>query len=245
MNDDNAIELTWNDYAELSTLNIGGRVRYIRNILLKTYGREYSGQSCANRIGVSQSNFVHLEKNAQDIPSKTLRAISKDFNVQMDIFFDDFYEDDYVPIVIRSRNSKLEQHTNSFIADDEDETDSGNPCEENEYVLITVAYLKATNGDRRLIFETRSNQKYTREQTAVVLASIMQTVEGMDFVVDPEEAVSKLETASSFTPISQAYKAIRKHDSEELYIWIPSKAFNESTERLNQLGKQYTNTLIK
>ncbi len=245
MNDDNAIELAWNDYAELSALSIGGRVRYIRNILLKTYGREYSGKSCANRIGVSQSNLVHLEKNAQDIPSKTLRAISIDFNVQMDIFFDDFYEDEYVPIVIRPRSSKVQQHANSVLVDIEDGANNGDPSEENEYVLITVAYLKAKNGDRRLIFETRSNQRYTREQTAVVLASIMQTVEGMDFVVDPKEALSKLEVASSTTPISQAYKAITKYDVEELYVWIPNRAFNENTEHLNEIGKEYTKRLAK
>ncbi len=239
MND--SITLDSNDYAILSTLDVGKRVKYIRELLQKRYGNQYSGKSLASRVGISQSNFVHLEQKANDVPSKVLRAISRDFNVPMDVFFDDFYQGDYKPVIIEKQSTEEDFELDSGKSDyvSADETSDVNPIDEDSYTFVVIAYLEASNGDRRVIFNNRSKEPYKRTHVRHVISNLINSMDEMDIFINPIHLPNDKKPSSTF----QALQHIETRDNPELYIWIPKKLIHDTTMFLERVGRKYTDKL--
>lgn len=231
------------DYAQLRTLDLGGRVRYIREFLQKEYGNKYSGKSLANRIGVSQSNYTYLENKANDIPSKILRAISKDFNVAMDVFFDDFYEGEPKTIIIKplSFDEKIEPAVIANRYSDVGIATNKNPADEDSYTFVVVAYLEASNGDRRMIFNSHSKELYQRTHVQSVVASMIHAMDEIDRFINPGYRPSD----KTPSPAYQALQHIELRDNPELYVWIPQKLYNDTLMTLEKAGREYTSKLLE
>lgn len=84
------------DSAEFSFLKeapIGKRLRYFRSIMKQTSSQEYSTRALAKRIGVSAQSLTAIERGESKNPTyKLIYRISKDFNVPMEVFADEYYE---------------------------------------------------------------------------------------------------------------------------------------------------------
>jgi|GEM_PF-5692275 len=238
---ESSIVLDSTDYAQLSTLDVGGRVKFIRELLQKRFGNKYSGKSVASRVGISQPNLVHMERNANDVPSKVLRAISRDFNVKMDIFFDDFYIGEYKSIVIE--HQQIQDDNELGVAGENYISNANakgvNPITENSYKFVVIAFLEATNGDKREIFTSRSKEVYTRPHVRHVIANLINTIDETDILINPNHLPSEHRTSSSV----QALQHIEAKDNPELYIWYPKKLYNDTMQFLYNVGRKYTSDL--
>lgn len=96
------ISLNREQFAELAARDVGPRIRYIRDLLQKEYGDQYSSRSVALRIeNISPQALSVIERGeTKDCPYKVACAIAKDFNVDVTLFHDDFYEQGYRIITI-------------------------------------------------------------------------------------------------------------------------------------------------
>ncbi|UFJ41711.1 helix-turn-helix domain-containing protein [Brevibacillus humidisoli] len=237
-----SIVLNETQYAELAGLDIGPRVRYIREILHENFGPSFSGNSVANRIKIiSQPTLTHIERGkSKDVPSKVLRAISRDFNVNMDIFFDDFYEGEYKPIVIHRKHDEQPDNVSTLIDDAYIPIDI-NPFTENEFILVVYAQLESSNGDRKLLFNTRSKEKYSIPYLRHVIAQFINALETTDSLINPEH----LPLTDGVSAVALADRHIKVRDLPMYDIWFPKSEWESMFNNLNKVGEKYTARLLE
>ncbi|MFD1135623.1 hypothetical protein [Paenibacillus urinalis] len=102
------ISLNREQFKELAGKDVGPRIRYIRELLQKEFGDQYSSRSVALRIEIisPQALSVIERGETKDCPYKVACAIAKDFNVDVTLFNDDFYMQGFRVISIPFQQEK-------------------------------------------------------------------------------------------------------------------------------------------
>ncbi|WP_026701725.1 helix-turn-helix domain-containing protein [Salibacterium aidingense] len=235
------IVLNESEYLEMASRDIGPRIRFIREILHKHFGQIYSGNSVANRVKlVSQSTLTMIEREkTKDVSARALHAICKDFKVNIEIFFDDFYLNEYKPIVINLSANNNKEPASSLSNIDEL---SVNPFSENEYHYIVHVEQEASNGDRRSIYDGRTKEKLSVDSGRNFIAEIIFSIEKIDTFLNPYY----LPLEKSYSPFELAEKHIQLREKNPQYIgWIPKNRLLTSAKQLDHVRDEYTAQLLK
>lgn len=247
-----SITLNETDYVQLSNMDIGPRVRYIREIIREHFGEKYSGKSVAIRIGISPSQFTFIERGkTKDIPAKVLHTICKDLNVDWQVFFDDFYDEEYKKIIINKRETDESSSDTKSMKDgvvdglNKDIKEllkqlvnyDANPLLENDYYVYIVMYLQSENGDKKHLFNKLSKEKLSHDLIRNIVSQLIMVLDSTDVLVNPEHVIY------NSSPIEQAEKHLQLRSEDQWNLWYPSSIYKKSMSRLEEVGEEYTNLL--
>ncbi|MEK5037322.1 hypothetical protein [Sporosarcina sp. FSL K6-3457] len=199
------ITLNQTHLSDLFLLPIGKKVRYIREILLKEYGNDFSGKSVANRVQIIvPSTLALIEKGkTKDIPSQALFAISKDFGLDINMFFDDFYTNNNYSEVTFTPKIFLEEQK-VYAEQNEHKRKSkmdSNPLLETTFQVKVIVSKIASNSDEQLCFMTKSKEKYGDNELVTLLSQIISQTNSLD-VSNNKDLIEEIRTSM---PLDLAY----------------------------------------
>ncbi|UCZ53216.1 hypothetical protein LGQ02_20995 [Bacillus shivajii] len=183
-----SITLNKSHLSELEDLQMGKRVRYIREVLQEEFGNVFSGKSVANRVQLfSQSTLTTIERGkTKDIPARVLHGIAKDFGADLYMFFDDFYEQSHITSV-KLTPAILNTFDNGGLDFDSKNPsiDGINPLLENEYNIKMTISKVSSNKDEQMMFIHTSRVEYSEEQIFLLLSQILNQMNTIDASMDP------------------------------------------------------------
>ncbi|MFJ8263381.1 helix-turn-helix domain-containing protein [Rummeliibacillus sp. NPDC094406] len=78
----------------LNNSSLGERIRFLRTKLMDEVDPvQYTTNAISKRTGIAAQTLTSIERGESKKPSfSVIHALAKDFNVQMDVFTDDYYE---------------------------------------------------------------------------------------------------------------------------------------------------------
>lgn len=192
--------LTQSDFYSLAEMgDIGQRIGFIRRLLHKQHGTQFSTRSVAERIQIiSFTALSAIERGDTKEPSaRLLKAISSDFEVDMNVFFDDFYQSGYRPITIGH-----------------DATTITSP-ESSNYFLKIYVIKQNMQGSHKLLYLDNTVQPVDDNQTERLLTVILTEL--------------NLQSANirDKSPRNEAQEIISKN-KESNFPWISSSEWEKS-----------------
>ncbi|WP_134686490.1 helix-turn-helix domain-containing protein [Brevibacillus migulae] len=229
-----SIQVSEEQFHLLAISDVGPRIRVLREVLYSQFGDAYTSKNVAIRIGISPPTLSAIERGeTKDCPSKVLHSISKDFHVDIDVFFDDFYTLGYRKILL---GTEIEADSDTYLP-------SGvNPLQETEFTCIVGVALQASNGDRRFMYERRTSVKLTIEQYTVLIADIENSVTTLEMLVSPDIFSSP----SKMSALEKVMMQLNlRYNAPSLIGWIPKAVYDRQMIKLHEIGEKYTNHLLE
>lgn len=219
------------DIITLKNLDIGPRIRFIREKHRNDLGASYSIRSVVKRIGgISPAAFASIERGDTKEPSaRLLHAIANDFGIALETFFDDYYDNDVDEIKI---DIQSDSHNNSNIKDVSLKSD--------KHKLGFYIYEENIQGERRRVFEEWTSATLDNVVAEQLISSIISQVDTTNLCLSRGSNITP-----SFERVNKRYKAQVEHP--HAFPWIPQHLWNQYSNELNkkavQLMKQSEKTL--
>lgn len=228
-----SLSLQQSQYYELKQLDIGPRIRYIRELLNNHYGSKFSARVVAERIKViSYPALASIERgDTKDPTARVMNAIAKDFGININVFFDDYYMNEYVPIDISYHYSEREnesKHTDLTIQDS-----NGNR-------MVVEIYEVSERMDRRNLVSIWSKQKIDKSHTIQLISTIHQHIETLDKMLGEDSPTSEAEKSSYFWATEHYEK--RTHAS---FPWIPEGIWTLKRNEMFDIGREHTKQVLE
>jgi hypothetical protein len=223
----------------LAQNDLGPRIRIIRELLYSNFGDHFTSKNVSLRIGIiSPPALSAIERgDTKDCPSKVLRALSRDFSVSMDIFFDDFYLDGYRTILIGGEVHLEHELSEEFSLT----TDGSNPFKEKEYTCIVSVDIQASNADRRSMYQRRTRVKLTPDYYTILTADIENSITSLEMIISPE----LIPSSTVMSPYEKTKLQLDLRHNNPLYIgWVPKAVYDSLTTKMNNFAERYTHRLL-
>lgn len=85
--------ITHSEFTQLKAMDMGKRIRYLREQMDRLYGKNsFATTELAKKLGVTSQSLTAIERGVSQNPSfKAIHLLSKEFNVPIDVFTDDYY----------------------------------------------------------------------------------------------------------------------------------------------------------
>lgn len=218
-----SIRLDESAFGTLKRLSIGQRIGYMRELLRKAFGSDYSTRNVAARIKVISFPALNaIERGAtKEPPAKVVYEIAKDFNVDIQVFFDDFYSGDVKTMSIGPSPDK--EHNKSF------SNVTAIPTE--NYKLVVYVFQENDEGARRIVQAKTSDQKLDRWATIQFTSLIYHQLESYNYLTGtPRE----LDSFNPFTTAVHRYDSTNKYPEE--FPWIPKNLWEQKFEEMRKGG---------
>lgn len=231
------IVISEDQFRLLSQNELGPRIRIIREVLCSHFGEQYTSKNVALRIGnISPPALSAIERGeTKDCPSKVLHALSRDFSVNMDIFFDDFYLRGYRTILIGGELDLESQQTIAL------SMPTLNPFQEKEYKCIISVDIEASNADRRSMYERRTRIKLTPDQYTVLTTDIENSITNLEMLLSQELIPSSI-SKSSFEKVKMQLDL--RHNNPSYIGWVPKAVYDSLINKMLDLAESYTSQLL-
>lgn len=220
--------LNESQFNDLKEGSIGFRIRYIRELLYKKYGAAFSSRNVAERIKlISFTALSAVERgDTKDPSARLVKALSDDFEVDMVVFFDDYYNNGYKPI-------KIGQQEDANESDIKKDTDS--------YKVGVYVYQEDDYGDRRQLYTNWSSQRWNKSLSLQLMSLIIQTMETNDTLLDDSTLSEHLQH-----PLFKALSHYKERDLNPLaFPWVPKEVREPREEEIYNLSQNHTKQLLE
>lgn len=220
--------LNENQFNDLKEGSIGFRIRYIRELLYKKYGTAFSSRNVAERIKlISFTALSAVERgDTKDPSARLVKALSEDFEVDMEVFFDDYYNNGYKPIKVGKQ---------------EDDNTSDTQKDNDSYKVGVYVYQEADNGDRRQLYSNWSSQRWNKSLSLQLMSLIIQTMETNDNLLEDSTLSEHLQ--------HPLFKALSHYKERELntlaFPWVPKEVREPREEEIYNLSQNHTKKLLE
>jgi transcriptional regulator with XRE-family HTH domain len=230
------LTLQQSQYYELKQLDIGPRIRYIRELLHKHHGSEFSARGVAERVKViSYAALASIERgDTKDPSARVVHAIAKYFKVDMYVFFDDYYEGEYRPIDIGYTYIQLDE------SEELDENDKLAPTQDsNGHRIVIEIYEVSDKMDRRNLVTIWSKQKIDKKHTIQLITTAHQQLDTLDKILGEDFGLES-ERSSYFWGKEHYEKR-----TQAAFPWIPEDSWTRKRNEMYDIGREYTRQLLQ
>lgn len=204
----------------LKNSSLGERIRFLRTKLMDEVDPEqYTTSAISKRTEIAAQTLTSIERGESKKPSfSVIHALSKDFNVSMDVFTDDYYEGSEKLFSLGTSSNIVFDFTDfdidkgDSIIIDEKELIVGESSTFNRSRNISV-YVVEEFEDEDILTDTLlyHHQKSLKEVELVqILSQTIQTLELSPFSLSNQEWLKALKKS----PLQEAYEIVSQLDIE-------------------------------
>ena len=211
----------------LKNSSLGERIRFLRTKLMdEVHPEQYTTNAISKRTNIAAQTLTSIERGESKKPSfSVIHALSKDFNVAMDVFTDDYYEGSEKLFSLgHSSNSTIDlgdefefnEGESLFIQGKEYIVSEGSALSRRRNISV---YVVEEFDDEDIITDTLlyHHQKSLKEVELVhILSQMIQTLELSPFNLSSNEWSKALKTS----PLQDANNIVSQFESELSKITI-------------------------
>ncbi|KKE78279.1 XRE family transcriptional regulator [Bacilli bacterium] len=231
----NSYHLNEKDYELLKTMTLGKKVRYFRNLMSNLHSKSrFSTAELAKRIGVTPQSLTSIEREETKRPSfDVIQKLSKELNVPIDVFTDDFYlERDRSDITLHQNNSTYSVQVKFPSTNDSDNFQIG-------YLL----YQHLEGDEVRIILHEKPNGTFDNSQLINVLAQQLSTIELNNILLNKEDVLTY--STNTKSPYSRALEVYRDLYQKEKHPIGSYSTWQELLANYNEHAKYHTKMKVK
>ncbi|MFC4402367.1 helix-turn-helix domain-containing protein [Gracilibacillus xinjiangensis] len=209
------------EFEILKVWPLGERLRFFRSKMQELYGkRNYSTKALGERLNVSPQSITAIERGISKNPSyHVMQKISIEFNIPLEAFSDEYYENGFRELSIGSTGSKENAIiNNSFIEEDY-----------NEAYLGCILFKVYHDNNMRIIYSKTTENAFEILDFAKPLSRFVHEMELLD------QDIKSFESKKT-SPIEFSYELLRLIESKpDKYPLIKKEKLEEAIKGLNDL----------
>lgn len=142
------------DYIQLASMDMGKRVRFLREQMAQLYGKErFTTTELAKQLNVSSQALTAIERGDSQNPSfKVMYKLSHIFNVPMDCFMDEYYntpDKKLFSIGFDDDNTLIDKSDEIVL----------HPEDENKFMIRHYILQVFSNGNLRIVLDEKTKSE--------------------------------------------------------------------------------------